>query len=182
MQQIPASNRNEPWKCKAQKPQPCFHTPRDVPEGEGDQSTHWWGIAPGFLGEEPLSVVHGCDPTEIRYSTFSKGMEVWDGEREISLRSHHRAAQQILVQSRNKAGRAAASCWRKTPATSLRRNLERECESHKITPGSQLFLLSLPSFSSPHDVFKACAGAGGAKEPHAFEMLFAADSAENLGY
>lgn len=31
-------------------------------------------------------------------------------------------------------------------------------------------------------MFLERAGAGGAKEPRAFETLFAADSAENLGY
>lgn len=32
------------------------------------------GIVPEFLGYKQLSVVNWCDPTELRYAKFSKGM------------------------------------------------------------------------------------------------------------
>lgn len=42
----------------------------------GIKGTTGGRTGPGFLGKGPLPVVNGCDPTEIRYSTVSKGMEV----------------------------------------------------------------------------------------------------------
>lgn len=41
------------------------------------------GTVPEFLGKKQLSVVNWCDPTEIRYAKFSKGMGgMRGGERE----------------------------------------------------------------------------------------------------
>lgn len=117
-----------------------------------------------FLGKEPLSVENGSDPTEIR---FSKGTEVWDGERETSLRSHHRAAQHILVPSRNKAGKAAVSCWRKTQTTPSRCSLERVWIPHQKNPTRFTTLPPLPClpFLLPTQCLQSVQGLGEQRNP-----------------
>lgn len=139
------------WKIEMEmQSSESSHTPWGVPGGQGGSKHHCWGDCSRISW---TVCDNGWDPTGISYSTFSKGMEKekcpWGA-----------TAQQTLLQSWDKAGRAERSCWRETQL--LRGAIWRECEFptkiHQILNSPFLFF-------PPHNIFKACRGWGSRGAP-----------------
>lgn len=132
----------------------------------GDQSITAGGIVPEFLG---LSVIMAGIPLGSAIPPSPRG---W--------RKRNVLEEPLLNKSSFSPGTKLGE--QKGPAEGKLNFFEAQFGESVNSPQKYTRFSTLPSFFFPPTIFLKRAGAGGAEEPRAFEMLFAADSAENLSY
>lgn len=164
MQQIPASSRNEPWKCKAQKPRPCFHTPLGYPCGY--QRTNPWGDCAWISWERSLCQLKMAliplrsGSPRGRRCEMEREKRPWGATTELLNTSSFHPGIKLGKQHRPAEGKLKqllrGAVWREYEFPTKKK------KPHQIHNSSSS---PLPSFSSPHTMFAKRAGAGGAEEP-----------------